>query len=226
MNIGEKSFTELFPEKDLPDIDIKFSRKFSSYNGNVRKRWNHIQLNLSEKWRNIDENITMGLIQNLFLKLYKEKRHTLNMDLYESFVKNLHHSVAKTKTDPLLEESFNRVNAKYFNGSVETTNLQWKSYSVSTLGTYNYHTDTISISEVFKEAPKIFLDYVMHHEILHKKIKFKHKNGRSFHHTSTFRKNEREFENQKIVEKELRNFLRRNRKENKPKPVRKGWWFW
>ena len=81
-----------------------------------------------------------------------------------------------------LNSVVNRVNEKYFYGMILVPNLKWGNKSLSQLGTYDYGTDTITVSRIL-EKESILLDYVMYHEILHKKIKFKEKNGRSIHHS-------------------------------------------
>jgi predicted SprT family Zn-dependent metalloprotease len=221
MNFAEKAFTELFPDRQIPAITYKYSGKFGLYNANVRKTFGSIEFGLSGAWKSISDEIKIGLVQHLLLKLYKTKKSTLNIELYDNFIKHAHLSIQKNKSEPFLELSFNKINEKYFSGLVEKPNLAWGSESRSTLGAYNYNSDTITISSIFKNAPEIFVDFVMYHEMLHKKIKFSKSGGRNYHHTNEFRKSERDFENHKIVEKELQSFLRKKRRR-----IRKSsWWF-
>ncbi len=209
MNIIQRAFQDLFPEKEFRySSAIKYSRKFSDYNANVKMKGNNLEFCLSHLWKDVDEDIKMGLIQSLLLKLLKEKKQTKYLDYYNTFIKKLSDFSPVTESDPLLEESFNRVNENYFFSLIDRPNLCFGSFSRRTLGTYNYHTDTIKISLVLKDAPKKMMDYVMYHEILHKKIKFKQTDsGRALHHTKDFRKKEREFEGSQQIEKELENFV-------------------
>jgi len=224
MNFTEQAFIEMFPGKGVPPISVSYSGKFKMYNANVRRTPFGLHFNLSKEWRKIDDSIKMGLIQSLLGKVYKTKVQTTNIDLYNNFTKHIHISIPKTKTDEILKQAFDRVNEKYFNGQVELTNLVWGSPNKRTLGTYSYHTDTIAVSSIFKDCPQIFIDYVMYHEILHKKIKFYSKNGKNYHHTSEFREKEKEFENHKVVDHELKNYISRKRiVRKKPKT---NWWFW
>lgn len=107
-------------------------------------------------------------------------------------------------------------------------NLEWGNESFSKLGSYEYGGDLITISKVLEDAPLEILDYIMYHEMLHKKYKFNHKNGRSFHHTAEFKRKEKEYE-VKEIEEELSRFLRVKRvtnrfrvKEKKTTDKRKG----
>ena len=147
------------------------------------------------------------------LKIFKDKKNTTNIDLYNIFMKKIHLAVPKTKTDPTLEESFNRINEKYFYGLIEKPNLVWGNNSIRKLGSYEYGSDTITISRVLEETDENMLDYIMYHEVLHKKHKFNSKNGRNYHHTQLFRKNEKEFENSERIERELSKVLKTSQRK-------------
>lgn len=212
MNIAEQAFNEIFPEKEIThELSVKYNNKFKPYNANVRYTNRRIQFNLSKKWKTVSKEIRIGLLQSLMLKIFKEKKETVNIEFYNSFMRNIHLAVPKLRTDALLEESFNRVNEKYFYGLIERPNLVWGNSTTSKLGSYEYGSDTITISRIFKNEDSGFLDYVMYHEMLHKKHKFYSKNGRSYHHTSEFRKKEKEFENSKELEKDINMLAGRKR---------------
>ncbi|MBI2652766.1 SprT-like domain-containing protein [Candidatus Woesearchaeota archaeon] len=207
-----EAFQQLYPEKVLKySVSLKYSRKFKPYNANVKLRGNDLSFHLSKEWKKISKEIQIGLIQELLIKILKNKRKTINMELYNLFMKNVHLAVPKTKTDEVLEESFNRVNETYFNGMLDKPNLQWGNPSTSKLGSYEYGSDTITISTIFKSAQQELLDYVMYHEMLHKKFKFQNKNGRNLHHSNEFKKMEAKFENRDLIEKEISRLARKHR---------------
>lgn len=218
MKLVEQAFIELFPKKDLENyrFKIKYTDKFKPYNANVRYTKSSLQFNLSKKWRKISKEIQIGLVQGLMLRIFKEKKTTTNIDLYNSFMKNLHISIPKINNDPILEKSFDKVNEKYFFGLVEKPNLTWHD-SIRRLGSYEYGTDTISMSKVLV-PDKSLLDYVMYHEMLHKKHKFHCKSGRTHHHTKEFREMEREFDNSKEMEERIKSLVR-------PKARKRFAWF-
>jgi len=211
MHIIKQSFQELYPGKELTqEVSTKYSRKFKPYNANIRYSPHQLTVNLSRDWKIVSREIKIGLIQSLLVKIFKGKPLTGYRDLYESFIKNLPKYTKKTKTDPILEISFDKTNEKYFYGLIEKTNLVWGYPSSTKLGSYEYQTDTITISSIFKSHPEL-RDYIMYHEMLHKKHKFYTKNGRSYHHTTKFRQAEKEFENQEEIEKKLKNICKRAR---------------
>ena len=212
MKLAEQAFNELFPEKNLEEyqFEIKYTDRFKPYNANVMYRRNSLQFNLSKKWRTISKEIQIGLIQGLMLRVFKEKNNTMNIDLYNNFMRSLHISAPKTSTDPTLEKSFDGINEKYFFGLLEKPNLVWHN-SIRRLGSYEYGSDTISISRVLLEDSDL-MDYVIYHEMLHKKFKFNSSNGRTCHHTKEFKEMERKFENSMEMEQRIKRIGRkRNR---------------
>lgn len=201
-------------ERALPnrnhDFSLKYSAHFKAYNSSVRfdRAGNSIIFRLSKAWKEIDDEIKIGLLQSLYARLFKQKTETPSTELYNAFVRNLHIAAPKTSAEPELVDSFARVNQKYFSDGIEQPNLTWGQQSLAKLGSYEYQTDTIVMSSLFKSAPQHLLDYVMYHEMLHKKHKFYTKNSRNYHHTRRFRAEEKQFEGSAQIEKELKKFLR------------------
>lgn len=207
----ENSFKLLLPEKDLSKFTfkLKYHNKFKPYNANVKYRGNRLEFNLSKKWENVSEEIQIGLIQELLLKIFKIKGKTTNIDLYNLFMKNLHISAPKTNSDETLSQSFSRINEKYFFGMMDKTNLVWGNESLRKLGHYDFASDTILISSIFKNSEQELLDYIMYHEMLHKKLKFNYLGRRNVHHSREFRENEKKFSNHRLVEEKLAKLIRR-----------------
>ena len=212
MNLAEEAYHELYPNKESSfNFLLKYSRQFKPYNANVKRYGNHLMFHLSRDWKKISNEIQIGLIQELLTKILKDKKKTMNMELYSLFMKNVHIAAPKTKTEPALEASFNRNNDEFFNGMMDIPNLQWGNDSTSKLGCYEYGSDTITISTIFRFADPVLMDYVMYHEMLHKKFKFQSKNGRNLHHSNEFKKMEAKFENRDLIEKEISRLARKHR---------------
>lgn len=227
--IAEKAFRNLGRREDRKII-LKYSGHFKNYNSNARYTATKIEFSLSLQWKDVDEEIQQGLIESLIVRLYKIKgASTTNMKLYENFMKGLSKYAKKHTHDPELEESYHRVNEEFFNNDMDKPNLIFANESFAKLGSYEYGTDTIYMSSIFKnlsEEEKIFLNYVIYHELLHKKHTFNIKNGRHQAHTTAFRKDEKLFDQKydKDMEKELSKFLRR--KKYSAKPFRNILKFW
>jgi len=209
MHIVEESFQRLYPDKSYCyEGRIKYTDHFSAFNANVKKRGSILIFGLSRKWKEVDREIKIGLLQELLGKILKDRRKSINIDLYNNFVKTLHLSAEKEAGEPLLEDSFRRVNERYFYGMIEKPNLVFKGDSRRRLATYAYHTDTVSVSTKFRNAPEEIIDYLVYHELLHKKLKFKSSVERTVHHSPQFRRMEREFENSSEIEKQIQQWLR------------------
>ncbi len=212
MSLIRRAFSELYPDKEFCyEGRLRYSAKFNDYNGNIRLFGSEVEVNLSRKWKGVDEEIVLGLVQSLLNKLFRTKKETLNIELYNKFLRNVHIAVPKTRLEPKLVESYNRVNDKYFYGLVEMPNLVFGTNSTSKLGSYEYGSDTISISTIFKDGPDELLDYIMYHELLHKKHKFYIKGGRSYHHVGKFKKDEGQFPNHNEMERQLKSCLAKKR---------------
>ncbi len=204
MGLVEEAFHRLYPEREFRySVSVRYSGRFKAYNANARMRRDMIMFSLSRKWKGVDEEIKIGLIQELLVSLMKDRRNTLNMELYNNFIKNIHLSIEKTQNHPLLEGSFERVNQMMFDGLVERPNLVWGRQRKRTLGSYSFNNDTITFNPTLMKDIEA-LDYVMYHELLHKKLKFRNDRGRSFHHTSEFKEMEMRFPNAEQIEKRLK----------------------
>ncbi len=212
MNLTEKSYRKLFPNSTAKYIfSLKYSSRFKDYGANIRLAGNLLETSMSKQWIGISEEIQMGLIQELICKLLKKRTTTTYIDLYNSFVKNLHLAIPKELSDPLLEESFNRVNQQYFLGLVEQPNLKWGRHSIRTFGSYDFKNDTVTISKIFKDQDSLLTDFIMFHEVLHKQRKFRRSGSKTFYHDAKFKRAERIFKNAEIIEKRL-NRVARNAK--------------
>ena len=199
-SIIEEAYERIETEQKLDyTTTIEYNNKFSPYNANVTKKNNELNFKLSKKWKGVSREITIGLLQDLLIKILKiKKTKTLNIKMYQTFLKNLHLTTTdKKETNEELKQSFDRVNEKYLKGMLETPNLKWGKKSTTQLATYNYHTDTITISTIFKNENPNLLDSVMYHEMLHKYLKFYDTDQKTIYHSPEFKKMEQKFENYK-----------------------------
>lgn len=227
INLAEKAYQDLYNKLPNKKLELIYSGRLKDYNAHIIST-NTIKLKLSKKFQELDEEIQMGVIQHLLTKLYKTKKTTLYIDLYNKFLKNLgeYETAGGGKTeDQELQDSFDRVNKKYFNNFIIMPNIHWGGNSKSRLGYYEFSTDRITLSTVLKNSEE-FLDYVLYHELLHKIHKFQHKNGRTHSHTKEFRADEKKFvmqsgeDPEKALHKFLRSKIQKKRIKNQEKTKR------
>jgi len=216
MNLAQEAYSEIYPEhEENRTIKIAYSAKFKSFNANVKYTNSYILFNLSKDWLDFSEDLRKGLIHHLLIKMFPKRKHirTFELDLYEKFIDNVGKYARVEHHDDELGESFDRINDKYFDGLMEKPNLKWGQKAFRKLGHYEYASNTVVISDIFR-AEEEFLDYVMHHELLHKKHGSKTSlSGRVQHHTKEFRADEAKYED-KDAERKLTKFLRRKRARN------------
>jgi predicted metal-dependent hydrolase len=232
----EEAFEELFSER-ADKYNLIFKTEYSplkEFNAYATLRFDFdkkiVVFRLSKKWQNISAMIRKGLIQSLMARLLSKKlslkpKQTTSIEVYNNFLKNMHLSAKKTKTDSRLEESFKRVNAKYFNSLLEKPNLRFGRESYKVLANYNLQNDTVTVSRVFMEADDEILDFLMYHELLHKIIKFKGTFKRIYH-TKNFRIRENWFENYEEINKRISAYVRNYAaKKHKTKNFKKRLFF-
>jgi hypothetical protein len=107
-----------------------------------------------------------------------------------------------------LDESFDRVNRRYFKSQLAKPELCWSPVRARRLlGSYHERKDRLIISQLF-DSPRIpaqVLDFLMFHELLHKFLGVGRRgDGRRSVHGREFREIERQFENYDQVQQFLK----------------------
>lgn len=210
-----RAFRGLYPSRHIPELGIRFSGKFSDYNGNVLIQRNgrnieRLEFGLSRLFSDSDETIVIGIIQHLLNKTYRTNVQTTEQDFYHKFIKHLNKYANRSDSDPLLKTLYEELNEEYFNGLLDKPNMQFVGENTTTMGNYNYSKDLVTISSILKEDRDL-LKYVLYHELLHKKHSFStSKTGRSQYHTPAFRADEKKF-TIKDIEQRLQKFVRKKK---------------
>jgi len=216
MDIIQESFQRLFPNRKFEySTEEYYTRQLSDFNANIKLEARMITVKYNLQWKSVDSEIKIGLVQSLLLKLFKARKweqeySRINLNLYNDFVKRIPDFCEKTKTDPVLENSFHRVNGKFFSGILDLPNLTWGMHSTRKLASYNYHNDTVTVSKVFQDSRVELLDYLMYHELLHKQLKYKNNGTRNAFHTKKFKDAENIYPNKDLIEKEINSEIRRH----------------
>jgi hypothetical protein len=95
-----------------------------------------------------------------------------------------------------LGDAFDRVNTGYLGGQCARPCLTWsRAFTGRKFGHYDPVHDTVMISASLdsQQVPKYVVDYVVYHELLHKKHGANWSNGRRYVHTLEFKRDERRF---------------------------------
>jgi hypothetical protein len=103
---------------------------------------------------------------------------------------------------------FEELNFRYFHGLMARPLVGWSSQASRTLlGHYDSSHNAIVLSRILDrpEVPRLAVEYVLFHEMLHLRHPVEHHGARRCVHTQTFKNAERQFENLR----EAKAFLRR-----------------
>jgi len=95
-----------------------------------------------------------------------------------------------------LAEAFDRVNTAFFDGKMSKPKLTWsRMLTKRKFGHYDFLRDTVMVSRSLDhpEIPTFVVDYIVYHELLHKKLGLKWENGRKGAHTPEFKKEMNKF---------------------------------
>jgi hypothetical protein len=109
-----------------------------------------------------------------------------------------------------LSASFDRVNHRYFDGSLEAPALTWsRTRTARKLGHYDEPRDLVQVSQSLDsdQVPAYVVDYVVYHELLHKVLGTEVTNGRRYAHTGQFRTAEAAYEHYEAAQEFLSHFL-------------------
>lgn len=107
---------------------------------------------------------------------------------------------------------FHAINSEYFHGNLQVPRLKWSAKKATRrLGYYHPDSDTISISPFLdqKDIPPYVIEYVLYHEMLHKKLGLKAANSYRIAHTTQFKQLEHNFKAYQDAEAFLKSLQRR-----------------
>ena len=205
-----QTFARLDPERRPPVVDARFY-PYIGINHTIRVRQGKVFVRIAEICHDMPMTAHRGLADILVRKLLGKRASRSKAEPYENYVKSLEvreradHSrrtrgkkvVTGTKGEVYdLDEIFDSLNFWYFGGRIARPTLTWsprKSFHI--LGHHDSTHDTISISRSLdsKIVPRYVIEYVVFHEMLHIAHPAVHHNGRRYHHTPAFRRDERRF---------------------------------
>lgn len=210
-------------EKILNSLQARESIRieFYPYAGikhSIRKREGKILIRISDAFSDAPQDVLLALGRILLAKLNKNPVSKKDRAVYSRYVaseelqdkaaallsgrRRVLHIVKGNHRS--LEESYQRVNTTYFGGLMEKPTLTWgRKKARRTLGRYDPQRDVVYVSPVLdsREVPEEFLDFIMYHELLHKKHGIQERGGRLWAHTPQFRRDEKRFHNYEQMKK-------------------------
>lgn len=208
--IFRRVFSELKPRTLPPEVQVEFCR-FANANSSIRLENGRLHARITDVLEGAPLPILEALAFILLSKLYRHPipqgysvryRRYLNR---KDMRRNLH-LLRQTRGRKLasppqgarydLEQIFDELNFQYFFGLMAKPNLGWSlRRSRSTLGHYDPSHNTIILSKILDDAkaPRLAVEYVMFHEMLHVRYPVDHSGSRRCVHTPEFKEAERKY---------------------------------
>lgn len=222
--IYQRVFRFLKPRTPVPAVTIRY-RRYANANSRIRLTPGQLTVDISDLLREAPAPVQEALAYILIAKLF---RKALDPDFLARYRKYLNRSDVrrslsiakqergrKTLRPPEgriynLTQIFDELNFTYFHGLMAQPKLGWSIRSSrTTLGHYDPSHHVIVLSSLLDApgAPKLIVDFVMFHEMLHLKFPTRHTGVRRCVHTPEFKAAERGFENYAEAKAELNRFL-------------------
>ena len=228
----KEAFRKYDAKRAVPDIHVTFY-PYIGINHTIRLRNGEIFVRIAELCSDMPMFSHRGLAYILVGKLLRKKIVSGADEMYEAYAKSEfilkkaaesrrkrgRKVVTTTKgTVYDLDEIFSTVNEQYFRNAISKPTLTWspkKTYRI--LGHHDATHNQITISQSLDshETPQFIVEYVMFHEMLHIAHPAKHVNGRRYHHTPIFRRDEKKFAHYEEAERWIERNVRRLKKEAK-----------
>jgi hypothetical protein len=209
--ICARVFKEVRPRTALPHIEVRF-RPFANANSFIRMEGNRIEFRVTDLLENAPAPVFEALAFILIGKLFRKPVSADHQNRYRRYlnrrdVRIILESTRQARGRKLisaaqgevydLDALFDELNFRYFFGLMAKPTIGWsRRVSRATLGHYDPSHHTIVLSKLLDRTsvPRLAVEYVMYHEMLHLRHPVEHKGARRCVHTPEFKAAERQFE--------------------------------
>ena len=203
-------FEELKPRTEPPRIIVEF-KAFANANSSIRLAEGTLLVRIGDVLQSAPAPILEALAYLLMGKLYRKPIPKMYSERYRRYLnrkdmrRNLqlvrqsrgHKLVSEPKGKHYdLEAMFEDLNFRYFHGLMSRPSLGWSRRASRTmLGHYDPSHNTIVLTKLLDgpNVPKLAVEYVLFHEMLHLRFPVEHRGARRCVHTAEFKEAERQF---------------------------------
>jgi hypothetical protein len=210
--IFAKVFRQLRPRTPLPAIEVAF-RRYANANAQVKWENGTLSVRMADTLASAPEPVVEALAEILLSKLFRRPVPASSNDRYRRYLnqRDVRRSLdlvrqvrGRKHVEPPqgecyhLEEMFEELNFKYFHGLMARPILGWSRQSSRTmLGHYDPSHNAIVLSRILDrpETPRLAVEYVLFHEMLHLRYPAEHRGARRCVHTQAFKHAEKQFDN-------------------------------
>lgn len=209
--IYARVFRQLRPRTALPEIRVDF-RRYANANAQIRLESGALIVRIADTLASAPEDVQEALAWILLSKLFRKPIPAGANDRYRRYLnrrdvrKNLDQvrqvrgrkQVGAPKGQHFdLEILFEELNFRYFFGLMARPTLGWSPrVSRTLLGHYDPSHNTIVLSKILdgRNTPRLAVEYVLFHEMLHLRYPVEHNGARRCVHTRAFKDAEKAFE--------------------------------
>src|SRR5579862_5409638 len=209
--IYQRVFRQLRPRTPLPEVRVEF-RRYANANAQVRWADGVLSVRLADTLAGAPEDVLEALAEILLPKLFRKPVPPASNDRYRRYLnrRDVRRSLdlvrqirgRKRVEHPQghcynLEEMFEELNFRYFHGLMARPILGWSPNASRTmLGHYDPPHNAIVLSRILDrpETPRLAVEYVLFHEMLHLRYPAEHEGARRCVHTKAFKEAEKQFD--------------------------------
>lgn len=209
--IFARVFHEMRPRTRLPSVQVVY-RRYANANAQVRWAEGVLEVRLADTLGGAPESVMEALAEILLSKLFRRPVPASSNDRYRRYLNR--HDVRRSLDlvrqirgrkrvgHPRgacydLEQMFEELNFRYFFGLMARPILGWSPHaSRNMLGHYDPSHNAIVLSRILDrpETPRLAVEYVLFHEMLHLRHPAEHNGARRCVHTRAFKDAEKRFE--------------------------------
>jgi hypothetical protein len=203
-------FRQLKPRTPVPHVTVEFC-EFANANSFIRLENGAIAVRITDLLKDAPAPVMEALAVILLSKLYRKPVPRAFAHRYRLYLnrRDIRHEMQRIKrergrkhiNDPRGEcydllELFEEINFRFFGGLMARPELGWtRRVSRTTLGHYDPSHHAIVLSSILDRpaVPRLAVEYVMFHEMLHLRYPVDHKGSRRCVHTPEFKAAEKQF---------------------------------
>ena len=194
----------------MPEVTVDFFR-FANINNTIRLREGRLLVRISDLLEGAPQYVLKAIAHILLAKMYRKPVEREHASRYRRYVSTQHmsrkaHLVRKMRgrkhiASPQghiydLDVVFEELNNRFFHGLLARPQMTWSGDNArKRLGHYDPAHNAIVVSKAFDHprVPRLAVEYIVYHEMLHLKHPVKFRGSRRCVHSSEFRAEEQLF---------------------------------
>jgi len=222
LEIFHQSYRALRPRAPIPEFRIEFY-PFANVNNTIRVRDSKVHVRISDLLEGAPESVLEAIAHILLAKMYRRpiepfhatryRRHVSSHDIRSKaqLVRQMRGSKRIGSPRGIvydLERIFDELNLRFFHGLLARPQLTWSQVrSRRSLAHYDPAHNAIVVSRIFdhRAVPRLALEYIVYHEMLHLKHPVRLRGSRRCVHSAEFQAEEKLFPQLE----EVKQFLKR-----------------